>query len=145
MWKQIGLATWLTTLSVCDGRKKSVPLWLLGLGGAIAVAALIEQGVKGGLQPGPTIHAVLPGATLLFLAAGTGKAGYADGLVLVVLGIAEGYQSSLIICMSSLALAALVSGILLLTKRAGRNTRIPFVPFLEAGWLIAVCAEWGGL
>lgn len=143
MWKTIGLAIWLTALSVCDIRKKSVPLCLLWMGAVVAGVTILYQGGKGEVQILPMIKAVLPGTLLLFLAIGTGKAGCADGLILIVLGIAEGYQRSLIICMSGLALAALVSGILLLTKKAGRNTRIPFVPFLEAGWIIAVCGEWG--
>lgn len=143
MWKKIGLLIWLTALSACDIRKKSVPIWLLWVGGALAGAVLLYQGGKGELQLLSVFRSVLPGAAFLLWATGTGKAGCADGLILIVMGLAEGAWSSLIICMGGLILASLFSGILLLAKRAGRNTKIPFVPFLEAGWMLAACGEWG--
>lgn len=144
MIKMIGLAVWMTTLSVCDVRKKSVPLWLLWVGAGMAAAVILHEIIEGQLQIISMIKAILPGAALLFLAAGTGKAGCADGLILIVLGIVEGHPGSLIVCMISLTLTAAVSGILLMAKRVKRSTKIPFVPFLEAGWIIGSFGKWGG-
>ena len=142
MLKMIGLGVWLTAMSVCDIRKKSVPVWLFWVGAAMAGAMFLWESREEGLQIWSLVKALLPGAMLL-LAAAAGKAGCADGLILMALGIAEGYPRSLFVCMIGLALAALMSGILLLAKKVRRTTKIPFVPFLEAGWLMAVWGGWG--
>lgn len=145
MWKDVLIVVWLIMLSFCDIRKKSVPVWLLLLGAALAGGIAVWGEAWEETRILSILRALIPGALLFFLAAGTGKAGCADGIVLMVLGIVEGYQGCLIICMGSLFLAALFSGVLLLAKRVRRNTKIPFVPFMAAGWLMAACGKWGVL
>ena len=64
--------------------------------------------------------------------------GVGDGLVLFALGM--GYQADKILVMLfvALVLAAVVSVVLLLLKKAGRKSEIPFLPFLFLGWLVGV-------
>ncbi|MCM1190124.1 MAG: hypothetical protein NC541_12605 [bacterium] len=145
MWKNLLIVGWLAILSLCDIRKKSVPIWLLWLGAALAGGILVCGGEGEPIRILSVLRALIPGALLFLLAAGTGKAGCADGIILMILGVAGGYKNCLMICMGSLFLAALVSGVLLLTKRVTRNTKVPFVPFMTAGWLIMICGRGGVL
>lgn len=61
--------------------------------------------------------------------------GMADALIMLGLGIGEGGLKSLSILMYALLLAAFVSGILILLKRANKKTTLPFVPFMMAGYI----------
>lgn len=145
MWKEVIVLVWLTALGVCDAREKSVPLWLLWTGTALAGAAGLYGWRKGESDAMQLCRALVPGTALLILAWATGKAGWGDGVAVMALGLAGGYESCLTALFGGLILTALFSGGLLLTRKAGRNTKIPFVPFLTAGWLLVVCGKWGVL
>lgn len=134
---------WLLALSAGDIREKKVPVWLLWAGGVTAAGILLYRAAWGEAAPAQIVRALLPGAVLLLLAAGTKKAGCADGIVLMVLGVVEGDGGCLTICFGSLVLIALVSGILLAMKRVRRNTKLPFIPFLAAGWMLLICGRTG--
>ena len=82
------------------------------------------------------LKGLLPGIFLLITAFVTRKAGYCDGIVMLFLGILSDAGEGLLILGISLVLAAAVSLGLLVLREAGKNTRIPFLPFLTAAWLI---------
>lgn len=144
MWKEVLTAAWLVPMSVMDTRSRSVPVWMLWIGLAGATGALLYEGISGSLDGGQICKALLPGLILLAVAHITGKAGRADGVILMLAGILMGYENCVVAAMGGLFLIALFSAVLLMLRRAGKNTRIPFVPFLAAGWLIAVWGRWGG-
>ncbi len=54
----------------------------------------------------------------------------------VWMGICAGGKVCLAVFMLSLLLISLFSGILLALRRVGRNTRLPYLPFLCAAWLL---------
>ncbi len=82
------------------------------------------------------IKGCIPGAILLLMAAATGKAGTADGFVLIFLGISTGGKICLVVFMLSLLLISMFSVILLVFRRVGRSTRLPYLPFLSVAWLL---------
>lgn len=61
--------------------------------------------------------------------------GFADGIVLLVCGIAYGIFETVTFCFFGAVYAGVFSTVLLLTHRAGRNSRIPFLPFLLLGYV----------
>ncbi len=137
MWIMFLTMAWLLGISIMDIRKCNVSVWMLIPGGLLAVTAIVcRQGDAGDMLKG-----MLPGVFLLATAFATKKAGHGDGIVMMFLGILSGGGSSLLIFGISLSLAALVSLVLLVLRKAGKNTRIPFLPFLTAAWLITV-AVW---
>ncbi len=134
MWFDLITGVWLFAVSIMDIRSRKVPVWTLVMGGVLTSAACICQ--KNGY---PDIaRGMLPGIFLLLTAFVTGKAGYGDGVVLLFLGMTAGAGESFIIFGISLFLAALFSVLLLALRKAGRNTGIPFLPFLTAAWLIVM-------
>ena len=132
MWFILLTMFWLFGISIMDIRRYRVPVWMLIPGGVLAGGMfLYQQGTMGDLLKG-----MLPGRVFIAIALGTKKAGYGDGIVMVFLGILSGGTESLVILAVSLFLAAVFSLILLGLRKAGRNTRIPFLPFLSAAWAI---------
>ena len=127
---------WLLAASTLDIRSRRVPIWMLALGGCLAVwAAACVRGFTWA-DGAEMLKGCIPGVILLLMAAATGKAGVADGIVLIFLGICTGGTVCLAVFMLSLLFISLFSGILLALRRAGRDTRLPYLPFLFAAWLL---------
>ncbi len=141
MWKQILIVIWLAVMSFWDIRRRTVPVWMLWTGAAAAAGMAFLGWFGGNFSFFDLCRALAPGAMLLIVAAATGKAGYADGVVLMILGAASGYKDSLAVLFCGLFLIALFSGFMLMLRRVKRNTKIPFVPFLTAGWMTVVIGK----
>lgn len=135
MWKFGIMILCLFLFSIYDIRSQKIPTALLAISGLCVLIAESCLLYKGQTHIASYGIAVLPGAILILTAYLTGKIGYGDGLVMLILGIAAGYKKSLVIFMISLMLAAILSALLLLLRKADRNTRIPFVPFITAAVL----------
>lgn len=142
MWKELLTAAWLVPMSIMDTKSKRVPVWMLLIGAAAAAVVLLYEGINGRVNGWQECRALLPGVILLVVAYVTGKAGVADGVILMLLGVFMGYEGCVAASLGGLFLIALFSGVLLILHRVSRNTRIPFVPFLTMGWLIVVCGRW---
>lgn len=145
MWRDVITAGWLLALSAMDIKKKSVPVWLLGIGAVHAVVILLTEGLSGGIDGWQLCRSMFPGAVFLVTAAATGKAGYGDGIVLSMLGLMSGAKVCLLALTAGLFLIAIFSGALLALRKVKRNSRIPFLPFLAVGWGIAACGKVGML
>lgn len=119
-----------------------MPAWMLWIGTAAAAGVLLYDGINGSLNGWQACRALMPGLILLAVAYATGKAGLADGVILMLLGIFMGYEGCVAASLGGLFLIALCSGVLLMLRRVKKDTRIPFVPFLAAAWLIVVFGRW---
>lgn len=64
--------------------------------------------------------------------------GMGDGILLVILGLMLGLRKLIGVLFLALLLCALTAGVLCLMGRAGRRSRLPFVPFLLLGFLITL-------
>lgn len=82
------------------------------------------------------------GMTFLFLGFLTGGGvGLADGMILVVSGIFLGFEKNVEVFITGLFLAGITSLFLSVIRRKGRTYRIPFAPFLLAGYLFVMVME----
>lgn len=141
MWKVIGVLIYLLALSIMDIRERKISIaWLAA--GAVAVCGvlLLEKiafGTDGEELMVRSLLGVIPGIFLLAVARLTGKAGYGDGLVLILLGIGFGYLFCVVLLCLSLFLLSLCSVVLLLCRRVNGNTPMPYLPFLTAAYVCA--------
>ena len=62
--------------------------------------------------------------------------GLADGIILLVCGVAFGLFETAGASFVAMVAAAVISIVLLMLKKAGRKTRLPFFPFLLFGYII---------
>ena len=90
MWSMLLVTGWLMIAGIMDVRTRRVPIWMLVLGGALAICAAFCQ--HSGFQE--ALKGLLPGTLLLLIAFVTKKAGYGDGIVLGCLGMALGSGKS---------------------------------------------------
>ena len=70
-----------------------------------------------------------------------GSVGRADGMILVVSGIFLGFEKNVEVFVMGLFLAGITSLFLSVIRRKGRTYRIPFAPFLLAGYLFVMVME----
>lgn len=132
------LTVWILLMlgSVCDVAWKKIPVLLLAAGGAVGAAAGIAELWGGGTGNPGWIFGCLPGAGMLLLAFATReKVGYGDGILLIILGMLEGWNL-IADLLAALLLAAVFGSVLLVLRRATVRTRIPFVPFLLAAHIL---------
>lgn len=134
MWIWVCMTGWLLVSSVMDIRTRRLPVWLLVLGSSLSAAAVLYQ--KSGYFD--ILRGVMPGLSLLAIAFATKKAGYGDGIVLSCLGMVLGGEKVLLLFGLSSFLLALCSLVLLVFRKVGRNTGMPFLPFLTAAWIVVL-------
>lgn len=124
-------------LLVCAGfdmKEKQIPTALIAGGFAAAFGRKAWQVWKGTAMLGDAGYSLLPGTLFLLLSFLTReKVGYGDGLLLLVLGLFVGFRSCLIDVCIGLICASAFALILIVFRKAQRNSEIPFVPFLAIG------------
>lgn len=82
---------------------------------------------------------LVPGLVLLLLAYITKESiGTGDGLVLCIIGMFYGWKKTVVILGMALVLSAVLAMLLLVLRRAGRKTELPFLPCLFSGCLLCL-------
>lgn len=127
----------LIYMGVCmifDIRRREIPLLLILFGIAAAFGVDIWR-VRGDMITVTEMGiSLLPGFFFLLTGFFTGeKVGYGDGLLLIVSGLVLGVYRCFLALGIGLVFSAAISLLLLLLRKAGRYSRIPFVPFLVLG------------
>lgn len=139
---KIILLLYLGILSIYDGKKCKVPLIWLILGLIIATVTVVwdclSHPIKWQWIAMAALLGTLPGLFMLLVGYITRKVGYGDGLVLIAVGILVGYRICFLLVCFSLLLMSVWCMILLLRKKGNRNTRIPYLPFLTAVYLVGI-------
>ncbi len=62
--------------------------------------------------------------------------GIGDGVIILIMGLWLGIRETVAVLLMGMFLCSIVCGGLLLVRKAGRKTKVPFVPFLWAAYLI---------
>lgn len=136
MYSVIYITIWLISVSIMDIRSRRVPIWMLLLGGGAVLAVLAGQMISGAVKYYEVCTGILPGFILLLIAFATKKAGYGDGIVLLLVGMVSGGGKGLWIFCISLFLISIFSVILLLCHKVRRNSEVPYLPFLTVAWIL---------
>ena len=126
---------WLAIISVFDIKSRRVSVWLLVIGGVIALPAIRWCCIA--REYLDLLKGMLPGLLFLAVAFFTRKAGYGDGVVLLILGMVTKGKVAVLFGVS-LFLISIFSIVLLTFHKVNRNTKMPYLPFLAAAWLLAM-------
>lgn len=142
----IGTVIFLVIGSHYDRKEYMLPVWLLWAGAAAGILLLAVRTFSTGLtavQEG--LAGMIPGAALLALSFLTEKkVGNGDGIVLMILGLWEGGEAVFLLFCTALFFQALVAVALLLFKKADKQKKLPFIPFMLTARLVLLfaSAEW---
>ena len=128
---------YLLILGFFDAWKRKVPMWLL-IGGMVFGGVAIYRCIQGETTRMECICSALPGLLLLSVARITGKAGYADGIVLIQAGMYMGGSRIWLLFCFSFLLLSVSCVILLLLHKVNKNTRMPYLSFLAVTNLIGM-------
>ena len=127
----------LAGFAVYDMKTKTVSLRAVAV---LAVGVFIYR-LCAGTGMAELAAGLVPGALVVVLAFVTKESiGMGDGLMLCVLGMFCGWRRCLTVFGLALLLSAVLAIVLLVCRRAGRKTEIPFLPGLFGGFFI--CSLW---
>lgn len=135
MWKVILIALWLGILAFMDIRRRRVPVWLLAVSGMFVTCVSVRKIWQGSMGGAEILWGILPGFMLLLTAIFSKKAGWADGVVLLLLGGMTGFRECTFSFILSMLVISVISLTLLMMKRVEKNTKMPYLPFLWVGYL----------
>ena len=127
---------------IWDKRTKKIRLIPLLIAFPVGIILSFLQGKEDGIY---SLFGMIPGLLFLGIAVLTKeKVGYGDGMVILVTGVLLGLKINLMMVFLGLFLAALGSIWLLIRKRAGRKTKIAFIPFLLPALTLSLMMAGGG-
>ncbi len=128
--------------AIQDFMRKEISIWIIVFGGLLSLVSCCFYIIGGNGRPAEVLLAVIPGVVVLVLAFVSREGiGYGDGLLIFALGPVFGLRSIMFGLVIAFFLSGIVSGILLVVKRAGKKFTIPFVPFLAFGMGVCLFAQ----
>lgn len=94
-------------------------------------------------SPRDIIWALIPGSACLMIAWFSQGMGSGDGLLIILTGLFFPFRENLILILLALFLCSFVAGVLLVMKKMGRKSRLPFVPFIFiASFIVGIWHEY---
>ncbi len=141
MWKisQMLCAGVLAGLSVVDIRDRKIPVNILILLSLMAVGYQISMGDE---DIRLIVGGVCVGAVFLLISKATGEGmGYGDSWAVLILGIYLGIWRLIEALAGAFLILTAVSIICLCRKHMSRKCRLPFYPFLAAGYFLSITMQ----
>jgi len=131
-WRELLVLPTLLWLAFQDKRY----LGITRLGLVIASGILLLVGCFHAVGWQSRVGGLAVGSLLLLFGYFSKEAiGIADGVIISVCGVAFGIYETVALCFFAAFYAAAFSFTLLLLKKVGRKSRIPFLPFLLLGYV----------
>lgn len=122
----------MTVLAVQDWRKRTLSCMELTV---LLIAAAGYRIYCGGSIAG-WLLGMLPGALFFLISYITREGiGYGDSYVILILGIYLGIRETALICMMAAVIMAFISVAGMVLRHWKKTKRLPFLPFLAAGYL----------
>ena len=136
------LAIYLIILSIFDGKEHRIPVVGVATGLAVEVCVVIYRCVRYVDEWQwillSAVLGIIPGIIMLGVAYFTAKTGYGDGLVLIGVGMLMGYGNCMMLIGFSLLFMSVWCIGILFCRKGNRNTKVPYLPFLTAVYLIGL-------
>lgn len=136
------LLLYLIVLALFDWREQKIPVLLAGGGLMTAVAVnfyrIIHNVENWRWIVISIVLGMLPGIYMLAVAYFTGKAGYGDGITLLGVGMFTDYKTCILLWGFSMLVLSVVSVAMLCLHRANKDTRLPYLPFLTAVYVVGM-------
>ena len=123
----------LAAFAAYDIKTKTIPVAAV----TIAATGILMYRFCIGTAIAELVIGLVPGVLVLVIAFATKESiGGGDGLVLCMLGLLLGWRQCVAVFGMALVLSAVLAMILLVCRKAGRKTELPFLPCLFGGYLL---------
>ena len=128
------IIVFLIPCAITDLKSKTIPIWWTVVFG---ISAMIYQIFWKKQKLEAILFSMIIGVTLLVAAKiSNQRIGYGDGIIFLILGLWIGFWDGISLLFFSLILSSIISVYLIIVRRKGRDYRIPFIPFVTAGYII---------
>lgn len=122
---------YLVAMALSDAKNKKIPI----IPGAICMAVVVAIQIISKNPPGKWMPGIIIGIFIYIVSlVSRGQVGTGDGFVYLVSGVALGFGRNLELLTISLLLASVVASYLIVVKKAGRKTCMPFIPFTAVAY-----------
>lgn len=138
---EIVTALYLVIVAVVDIKRKKIGRWMLLAGIAvIGISAICTAKT----DVTDLFFGLAAGAFFVVASKVTGeRLGMADGIILLYLGAGMGFYRFAGMTLAAFSLAAAAGVVLLLFRKISLKGEIPFIPFITAGYVVAIVAGCG--
>lgn len=120
----------LGLLAYEDIRYKTVPVWQLGILGALCVICMVHSNILLQQIPVDSMLGIIFGSSVLILCALTGWIGIGDGIVFLMLGIGFGGISMVNIFVLSMLMMGAGTVFMLILRIVNIKSEIPLMPYI---------------
>ncbi len=129
------VGVYLLAMAIIDGKKKRIPI----LPGVICLVCIIAGQIANRTCWQFWISGMLVGVVLFVVSkASRGAIGEGDAFVYTLTGALLGIMGNMALLLISLLLCSLVSLVLIVFRRVGRQYKIAFVPFVAIAYGVVV-------
>lgn len=141
-WIEWSLCLLLGALAITDSKNKEIPIWSIVPVLCIGILNLHLQhyrdwkSILGGISVGVTL--------CLLSKATNSRIGMGDGFVIAEIGMFMGAKLTFFCMSAAFFLASFAALFLLCRKKAGKNYKMPFIPYIFAAYTIIICMQRGG-
>lgn len=127
--------------AVTDLKKQEINIPVSGI---MAAAAIPIYFFAKDISVLNSIIGIAEGLLLILISVMTkGQIGMGDGILLAACGLMLGGKDNFLMFFFACLFSAVVSGLIMLVKKADKKTKIPFVPFMIPGFLVMVLISLG--
>lgn len=128
--------------SVYDCKYYRLPVWLLFLSVSTGMVSCLFARFEGGKGTMEVMCCMLPGMISLLFSYATGEQlGYGDGIFLLAIGGCFGLRQTLWVILIGIFGSFLASIFLILFRKAKKNRRLAFVPFLLCATILVMVGD----
>ena len=124
---------YLGVLALMDAKERELSWWVLALGGVLAILCAGILLASREVTFDMLLFGAIPGVLLLVLAVLTKGIGIGDGIVLLEASTFLLLERTLVAFGLSLMIMGAFSAVLLFLKKAKKELRLPYLPFLWIG------------
>lgn len=126
----------LGALAIVDHKLKNIPVWPVT---AALCTGMINIYLNTNGEWVRALSGMAIGGILCVLSKLTkSRIGMGDGLITAVIGIYMGTRFTFICISTAFFLASITALFLICLKRVGKNHKIPFIPYIFAGYIITI-------
>lgn len=129
---------YLLGCSIYDFIWKKLPIWIVVVGSILGLLIGIGQIYFLKEEWSDLLWGLVPGICVIGMSlVSEDKIGLGDGVVLLTLGLLLGMEATIMAAVIGLFLATLAGVFLMIVKKVGLQTSVPFIPFLTLGVVLA--------